>query len=346
MSSSPEVLTELLAILTGTLDRPGDWQPLLQLASETLTIGSLAATALNSPVANNLPGPAKDLLTEVLQRCTERNKRLRSQFEELLSALNKAGIEPIVMRGMAALLERPAETGRLLSDVDVLIPRNHRDQAVKACLELGYEIFQGFHGPPHAVTLGRSADVGMIDLHTDIQPYSLAVDYDRVASLCSRTQDAVGSYLLPEPTCTLLFYILHDQLHDGDYWRGLIDARHLVEMPRLVSSGIDWDLLASFFPRGSPRNAMHVHLRTATALMYLPIPAEHCCGFWAAVQVRRRKFQMRVPRSMPLLTILSLVVDPPQSSPAASRQRSKRRTMRSKLESAFRPVNAGKVRLG
>ena len=82
----------------------------------------------------------------------------------------------------------------------------------------------------------------MVDLHTNIQPYALNVDFARIAPLCRRTKIDGGMLFLPDPTATLLLYILHDQLHDGDYWRGLIDARHLLDVPRLLSAGVNWQI--------------------------------------------------------------------------------------------------------
>jgi hypothetical protein len=346
MNDGAPALRRLIGLLSGKLEPPPDWDPVLQLASETLTIGTLASTVLGSGLAAQAPEPVRELLVDVLHRTRERNRRLKEQLLELLPALNAAGVEPVVMRGMASLLQEPDDRGRLLADIDLLIPRPVRDAAVHALGGLGYEIFQGFHGPPHAVTLGRGRDVGMADLHTDLQPYSLGIDYDRVAPLCTRTDLPAGTLLIPGPTAALLFHILHDQLHDGDYWRGLIDARHLMDMPAIVSSGVDWPALAGFFPAGSARNAMHVHLTTAKRLLGVDVPQERCGGPWAAIQFRRRMAQLRVPALRTPLTLLTLALDPPQPGPRSSRARPLRRSLRSKVESALRPVNSGKVLLG
>ncbi|MGZ2412732.1 putative nucleotidyltransferase-like protein [Sphingomonas sp. F9_3S_D5_B_2] len=330
----------LLRSLTGQAEAPADWQPLLQLASDTLTIGMLASAVLGSEIGANAPEAVTGLLRDVLERTHERNRRLKAQFSQFLPVLNAAGVQPIVMRGMASLIEEQRDRGRLLSDIDLLVPQSRREDCLDGLRSLGYETFQGFHGPPFSVVLGRGEDVGMVDLHTDMQPYALGIDFDRVRPLCNPVKLKAGEALLPSPTCALLLYILHDQLHDGDYWRGLIDVRHLIETPRLVEAGVDWEQLESYFPAGPARNAMHVHLRTAKRLLGVDIPERYCGGGWARLQVRRRLWQRRSPRLMPVLAALTGLVDPPLRSPKLRRGKS---SFRFKVDRALRPVNPGKI---
>jgi hypothetical protein len=344
MRRPKSALRSLLANLNGAYEAPTDWAPLLQLATDSLTIGSLSHRVLQSAPPEAIPDEVTDLLKDVLGRTKKRNQRLKRQFLELLPALNAIGVQPIVMRGMASLLPNKRDTGRILSDIDLLVPAERREEVIAVLRSLGYQIFQGFHGPPFSVVLGRSRDVGMVDLHTDIQPYVLEVDYHRLAPLCRKSSLSAGELLLPSPTCALLLLILHDQLHDADYWRGLIDVRHLVETPGFVNSGVDWETLESFFPLGAARNAMHVHLRTAKTLLGVDIPEEQCGEGWARLQLNRRLIQLRAPVLMRLLTFLTALIDPPLK-PAKTHKprRSVAKRLEFKVGRALRPVNAGKV---
>jgi hypothetical protein len=331
--------------LTGTIPPVKDWTPVLQLASDTLTIGTLASRVLGSDLQAGLPEDVRNFLADVLTRAKERNRRLLAQLGELLPALNAAGVEPIVMRGMATFLQGRDE-GRLMSDIDLCVPASSRDVSVQVMRSAGYEIFQGVHGPPFAVVLGRTQDVGMIDLHTEIQPYNLHVNYERLTPLCRRVQLDGGWVLAPTPTCSLLLYILHDQLHDGDYWRGLIDARHLADIPSLVGEGIDWATLQSFFPPPAARNALAVQLRTAKSLTGIDVPKAYCGGAWASMQLKRRQLQLRFPMLRPALTLLTVALDPPKNWVNSSkRKRPLRRKISSKLQRTMGPVSAGKIQL-
>lgn len=344
MSLMRSAFEPLLNNLNGEFDPPDDWQPMLQLASNSLTIGSLAAAMLKRPEAAEVPDEVRELFEDVLKRTKKRNRRLKAQCLELLPALNGIGVQPIVMRGMASLLGSRPDPGRLLSDIDLLVPAHSRQACIDVMRSMGYQLFQGFHGGPFSAVLGRSSDVGMVDLHTDIQPYVLNVNYDRVAPLCRPKQLPAGEVYLPSPTASLLLLILHDQLHDADYWRGLIDVRHLVETPRLVRGRIDWETLASFFPEGAARNAMRMHLRTAKSLLHLDIPEEYCGETWIRLQLKRRKLQLRLPALMPLFTFLTAFFDRPlRAAKNHPPKRSSTRTFQFKLERALRPVNAGKI---
>ena len=155
MTDPVATLDELVACLCGRLKAPRDWTAVVQLACETLTVGSFASTVLASELNSEVPDSVRALLVEVQERALERNSRLKEQLVEMLPALNRVGVEPIVMRGMAVLLESPADRSRLLADIDILVPHECRQEAVQALSAIGYEIHQGFHGPPHSVVLGR-----------------------------------------------------------------------------------------------------------------------------------------------------------------------------------------------
>jgi hypothetical protein len=311
MADRQRVLGELLGWLSGEGRQPSDWKALVGLACDTLTVGSLADAVLSSGDRVDVPADVAALLGDVRERARRRNALLRIQFLEALPKLNSAGVEPIPMRGLALLLDSEAEEARLLSDIDLLIPAERAHDCLRALAELGYQLVKGDPDGPLPLVLGRSSDVGTIDLHIMLQPLYMQLDYHRTAPDCRPAQLDAGRLLRPSPTCQMMFIVVHDQLHDADYWRGLIDVRHLVDMARLVAEGVDWDRLEAFFPAGSPRNALDVQLRSARKLLNLPIPLRHCGGAWAELHLARRRFQARHPGTMGLLTLLSMAADRP-----------------------------------
>ena len=336
-------LTDLFAALDGRIEPMRDWAPLLQHSAETLTIGTLAARLSRSEYWGGLPGEVRELLSDILDRTAKRNRSLEEQALELTRVLNGIGVEPIVMRGMARVLAGEFAEGRLISDIDLLLPIEKRDAAIDALRGLDYEIHQGFHGPPFSVVFGRNKDVGMVDVHTSLQPYRLNVGYDRVAPLCDRKEISGARLLLPNATASVLLNVLHDQLHDGDYWRGLVDVRHMAEFPQFIEKGVDWTQLATFFPDRNARNALEVQLRTAKRLVLADIPEEYCGGTWARIQCARRLAQLRLPILMPVFTIATLAVDPPRKGPPSTHKRRSGSRLKFKFERALGSVNAGKA---
>jgi Uncharacterised nucleotidyltransferase len=307
------LVQDLLDCLTGKVKQPRDWRSLVALAATTLTVGSLADSML-APSANvEVPPDFIDLLVDLRARSHSRNRRMRHQFLELLPALNAIGVEPVAMKGLARLLSEREEQSRIVADLDLLVPAASRGHCIRALQLLGYEMIGGADegGSP---VLARAVDVATIDLHTSIKPLYLKLCYDDAARHCRRLDLADGAALLPSPTFQMLLIVTHDQLNDRDYWRGLIDVRHLVDAHRLAREGVDWALLASFFGNATSKRAFEVHMATARSLMTIDIPEEYCGGAWARFQLLRRKLQTRVPIARPFFTLLTMALDPPRGS--------------------------------
>ena len=313
MIGADRTLQNLIACLTGEVGRSHDWHRLLTVAATTLTIGNVAAAVLGADPPLDIPPAVKDLLEDILSRSRDRNARMREQLAELLPVLNRAGIEPIVMKGLARLLSDPREEFRLLSDHDILIPPDREQAAIAALRQLGYELVAG-GGDGITPVFGRTCDVATIDLHSSLKPHYLGLAYDTIAKHCDRAQLADGTFLLPNATCQTLLIVVHDQLNDRDYWRGVIDVRHLIDMDRLLKDGIDWPLLRSFFEKGTSKRALEVQMRTAASLLKVEIPNEYCGGVWPQIQVLRRRAQTRAPMARFLFTPLTILIDPPRAS--------------------------------
>jgi hypothetical protein len=75
---------------------------------------------------------------------------------------------------------------------------------------------------------------------------------------------------------------------------------------------VDWALLSSFFPPGYPLSALKTQLRTAATLLDVPVPKRFYVGLWPYLQYRRRIVQARRPVLMRMLTLLTLMIDPPR----------------------------------
>ena len=218
---------QLIAFLSGGEVADPDWPKLVRAAGETLTIGLLADRVLAG--GWRVPQAIHDLLAEVRDRAIQRNARIRAQFAELLGPLNDIGVEPIPMKGLARLLCSERNACRLLSDIDIMAPAGRRDDCVSIMRALGYAAAEE-EDERAPVVLSRSRDVGSVDLHTRLNPFYLGLGYDDLARLAERRSVDGGAARMPSPTCEALMLIAHDQLHDADYWRGLVDVRHLLDL--------------------------------------------------------------------------------------------------------------------
>lgn len=304
-------LKQLIACLNGRPLPKTNWEAVLEMANRTLTTGTLAQ-ALWSHRAR-VPQDVQDFLAEILERVERRNTLLRAQLEQAVAWLDRSGIRPIILKGAAALLGEPSVHGRMLSDIDVMVPESQMAAAIRCLERIGYTVTGDSSKPPNPVTLARTIDAGAIDLHAQLKASWPRYEYQDLKHLCTTRPVRDGLALLPTPTAQAFILIMHDQLQDRDYWRGLIDLRHALDLHALAvaSPGIDWRVLDAMFPAGFAKRALHSQLCTLRKIMGTPVPGAYRRGALPNAQFWRRMIQLDWPTTMRAFTLLSLALDPP-----------------------------------
>ena len=81
----------------------------------------------------------------------------------------------------------------------------------------------------------RPDDVGLIDLHQRPPGPPGLAEIDNLTAYCTPVSVDGLRAIRPLSAVQIFFLVLHDQLHDGDYWRGGFDLRHLVDIASLSS---------------------------------------------------------------------------------------------------------------
>ena len=308
----------LIAAIQGAPPPDIDWTLLISEANRTLTTGTMAERLLQG--GHPLPDDVRAFLKVILDRSVERNQRLRHQLSETLACLNEAAIRPILMKGMAALLTISGDRlrGRILSDLDLMVSASDFARSVDCLRAIGYAPDPGSGDGRTSAVVFRTRDVGMLDIHCRMKGPGLQPDYARLAPECTEVTVGEGIALLPSATAQFWMLVRHDQIQDRDYWRGLIDLRHLIDMDMLARTpqGIDWQKLASWFPPGFARSALRTQLLAAQDLLGVAIPPVWLGDRWPRFQHRRRMLQARWPFLMAPLTLLTLICDPPTRGPS------------------------------
>lgn len=354
-------LLALAACLDGRPPAGVDWDNVIALANESLTVPSLAVAVGKSASANDLPDDVRQYLSVIHERNAERNRRLMAQATEAVTCLNRIGIEPLVMKGAAILLGEPRDDvgARILTDLDILVRPADVEASIGALQGIGYEVrltagrgsWPGnprFHLP---TVLERPTDVGSIDLQCRPRGPASFSDIEWLYGH-SRRIALDGGYLhVPSPFAQIVFLILHDQFQDGDYWRGLIDLRHLLDMAKLARAGdIDWQALRSLFAPGYERNAADTQILTAQALFGIDRISDLSFGRLPRLQLARRRLQIgRDSLAVPftLFTLLTEIAhyaswDRFGGEPYPSRRLEAKRKLR-ELWRIFRPKPLGKL---
>lgn len=305
---TPEPLRTLLACLSSPPQSDIDWATVIAGANRALVTGILA-----DRLRGIAPAEVDTFLKTIRARIDDRNARLDAQLAEALVALNMAGIRPILLKGAAILRSAgPNYGGRLISDLDLMVPAAAMPAAAASLHELGYRDHAPTRDSLAARTLFRAQDVGMIDLHARTKVRHPGFAYGDLTPDCTVLAFGGGHALLPSATMQALILILHDQLQERDYWRGLLDLRHLLDLAALAQAGyVDWDALAARFPSGYPRRALRVQLATLAVLLHVPVPRHLHADGWTRVQVERRLAQLRHPWLRVPFTLATLACDPP-----------------------------------
>jgi hypothetical protein len=293
-----EALNSLAACIRGEIPIAIDWLATIAVANESMTTTNLAASVLNAGSDPDLPEDAKNFLTEVLGRNGKRNQLLLAQMSESIQALNAVGIVPILFKGSAILAAQPTieNAWRMVSDVDLLVEEDELPLATRSLKSIGYTLFDEEGGPATAVTLARPSDVGMLDIHTKTRgPAALRAD-DALQN--TRLSVTVGSAMafLPSPTFQFLHFVLHDQFHGRDFWRGSLDLRHLCDMARIASRHeIDWAFLESLFASRAAAAMLSSQMIQLNRLLGVKVPEIFLSNLTGRLQYRRILAQMEYP---------------------------------------------------
>ncbi|MXP44974.1 nucleotidyltransferase family protein [Allopontixanthobacter sediminis] len=288
-----------------------DWTPVLALANRTLVTPALAAALQGKP---GVPTGVHVFLTHIAARTTERNVLMKRQLVEAVQALSNGGVTPILIKGAAFLATcQPVSVNRLSTDLDLVIPADAAEISWGILQSIGYRAQAPSAARGAGLSFERDSDVGEVDIHYCLRSFENWPTYDVLEPFCIRTELAGAAILMPSASLHAAILIAHDQLQERDYWRGLIDLRHLVDLREFVAGAgsLDSATLDAFFFTGRSRRALKTQLRTLEQLLPLA-PLRNLEGSaWARLQCNRRFWQIGRPQMMHLLTAATLLLDPP-----------------------------------
>ena len=258
------------AAIDGRLPDEADWPIVVEIANRGWLGPALYLAFRRADRLNEIPLLVRDYLSFIHDRNCERNRRLRLQLLEGISALNAAAIEPILLKGAIHLFTTGEEElgARMISDLDISIAPEEMERAKSALIELGYRFFCSDR------ELARPQDVGVIELHD--RPSARSAQYLsgdlRACSPKVARDEAVAR--IPSATSRALHLIVHDMIKERDFWSLRIDLRHLHDLSALArsSEGIDWQQLGALLRAGIAREALVMQARALDDLFGVEIP--------------------------------------------------------------------------
>ena len=313
--SNRTALAQLVTCLRGELPVAPNWVAILSLANRALVTPQIYIAMTRSDMIGQLPEEVREFLLTIWMRNRERNRRLSVQLGEALRALNSVGIEPVLLKGVGVWgsfgFEAPFD--RILSDIDLLVKPAEAEIAVDALEKAGSQCLARYPKEMHVVAeFGRSTDVGSIDLHWRPSGPLGVAEVPDLSLQCAPVSWQGGNAQLPAPALQIFFLVLHDQFHDGGYWRGGIDLRHLLDIRDLSKDhSIDWSQLMALCQTRLVCNAVESQLIAAKRLVQACVPQHLTQRLWTRAQFRRHLWQFAHPRFCMPLALVAIVAECP-----------------------------------
>jgi hypothetical protein len=291
---SAAVLDQVCRLLRGQPVSHPAWNEILELANLALITPRLE----HCLEAAEAPADVSTFVREVADRNRQRNRRLFEAMGEAAAKLNAVDVTPLVIKGGACLARTGGRCDRVLSDLYLVVRPDQIDLVVTTLGEAGFSVLNRYSGADlHAIAeLARPTDVGAIDLHQRPPGPPGFVSRQAILQGAHVTPVGAGRVRTPAPHMHIFLQALHDQLHDGGYWRGGFDLRHAWDIADLIRDepSMDWAALRDLPQTTLTAHAVNAQILACHALTGAPIPAD-AKRLRARLHYRRQHLQYRFP---------------------------------------------------
>lgn len=303
----------LCGCLTGALGRPlsacdlpvqaADWEQVLRFSGVHLVTTQLRWALHRQGQLSEVPTDVTDYLEAVYALNLERNLACESQLEQLIAMLDSVGVQPVLLKGAAAIVGGlyPTAGERMISDLDILVPAeklsdilaNMRAAGYRP-VEIGRELVENgewqalSHHYPPLVGPGLPAAV---ELH--LQPVDLAfVDllpgdevFRNAVTLRWRGKDC----LIPSPDHFLAHNVIHSFLVNTQSKLERVSLRQLFEFVHASHCYLEkvaWAALWKRFDDRSYGSPLRQYLSLARDCFDFEPPAAIGIGAWNRLKSR------------------------------------------------------------
>jgi len=283
MNPSSEILFRcVLDPVTAVTLQPEQWDALLRTARRTALLSRLGSQIEQSGCADRLPGRVRDHLLAVAAVAKYHERSVRWEMNRLHRALRDVDVKTVLLKGAAYVMaDLPVARGRLVNDVDILVPRGSLEAVERALRSHGWEPLTEdqyddyyyrtwMHELPPLRHRGRGA---VIDVHHTILPPTGRLHPDPRLLLDAARPVQGGDFYMLAPEDMVLHAAAH-AFQDGDLAGGLRDLTDLDIMLRHFAAVED-----GFWQRLVPRagqlqlvRPLYYGLRYAEKLWRTPIP--------------------------------------------------------------------------
>lgn len=299
-SPPADLLAEALGDVTVVgSDRYPHWEELVRRAREANLLGTLAWRLEERGLLDEVPEAPRLHLVGASVESKAQQRAVRREVREIARALKPVGSSVVLLKGAAYLLAQlPPAGGRLLSDIDILVPKSKLPEAESLLMQSGFVTThhhpddqryyrKWMHELPPMQHVKR---LTVLDVHHAIVPETARAHPDSALLLDAAIPlaDPPGFAVLA-PTDMVVHCATH-LFHDEEFRHA---PRDLVDFDALVRHfGVDdafWMALLSRADELELGRMLHYALRWSSRIHRTPIPVEvleAAAGFAPAFPVR------------------------------------------------------------
>src|SRR5665213_3031800 len=257
------------------------WEDLFQTASDEALLPLLHSQFTSMYLLDDLPAEVVGCLLAVEGANRERNRVIVGELKAAVAVLNRIGIQPVLLKGLAYLA-----TGvyfdfaqRFLADIDLLIPDKQQKAAFEALTQEGWraddhDSFRDFRH--HSAPLRRSSSV-WIELHHSIGTGAcerILPGREVIGRSVAVNLDGL-SVRVPAREDLLVHLILHSQVQHSPFyriWPPIRPMADLLFLERRFGPDFDWESIAKKFSRAGDHEILGLHLLQVRDSLGLALP--------------------------------------------------------------------------
>ncbi len=303
-----------------------DWGSVISLANLNLVSPTLWSELQSYGLEQNLPREVREYLGEAHRLNIARNRRLKTQIIEVVSAFNTIDVEPVMLKGAVSLFVKTYQDlgSRMLTDIDILVPRAKAEACWKLLCKQGYcpiedENDYDWAKSNHLQPLVRRGEYAVVEIHRDaLKPHSTGRLFGTSLTQTDSeliTQSLIDSAVtvpvdgltmrVPTSTSRVLHCLLHAGLAEFNAYRsGILPLKSIHELALLQSlfeKECNWDTIAKILRNGGQSRLLHAWVYLAHKLFGSTLPKGWDVTPRMRLHYARCRFQARWGLSITLL---------------------------------------------
>jgi hypothetical protein len=271
---------------------PDQFNQLIPQGRNSRLLASLALELEQAGILEQVPAPVRRHLHSAVLIHEKQKRDLAFDTGKIQAALNSVGEKLILLKGGAYLMaELPVSRGRLISDIDIIVPQHRIDEVEKTLNQFGWESSyvdsyneryyrKWMHEIPPLANRKRGTT---LDLHHTILPPTAAANID--ANLLFEDVMEVKPGIFTLSWQDMVIHSATHLFHEGEFHHGLRDLWDLDRMLRDFP-GRDprfWDGLVTRARQLDLMGPLFHGLTYSRAVFSTPIPPEvlQGAGSWS-----------------------------------------------------------------